>query len=88
MTCGRCRSSFEHRNKALFKTTEFDAYLAVILVAGLIVDNAGDGGLGASYRKQANAALATRPLRASSGKQLHRNDPYRGTVELRFHADR
>ena len=37
--------------KASFKTTEFFAYLAVlagILVAGLIVDNAGDGGLGAS----------------------------------------
>jgi hypothetical protein len=37
--------------KASFKTTEFFAYLAVlagILIAGLIVDNAGDGGLGAS----------------------------------------
>ena len=37
--------------KASFKTTEFFAYLAVlagILVAGLIVDNAGDGGFGAS----------------------------------------
>jgi len=37
--------------KAAFKTTEFFAYLAVlagILVAGVIVDNAGDGGLGAS----------------------------------------
>ena len=37
--------------KAAFKTTEFFAYLAVlagILIAGLIVDNAGDGGFGAS----------------------------------------
>jgi hypothetical protein len=37
--------------KASFKTTEFFAYLAVlagILLAGLIVDNAGDGGFGAS----------------------------------------
>jgi hypothetical protein len=37
--------------KAALKTTEFFAYLAVlagILIAGLIVDNAGDGGLGAS----------------------------------------
>jgi len=37
--------------KASFKTTEFFAYLAVlagILLAGLIVDDAGDGGLGAS----------------------------------------
>jgi hypothetical protein len=37
--------------KAAFKTTEFFAYLAVlagILLAGLLVDNAGDGGFGAS----------------------------------------
>jgi len=37
--------------KASFKTTEFFAYLAVlagILIAGLIVDNSGDGGFGAS----------------------------------------
>jgi len=37
--------------KAAFKTTEFVAYLAVlagILIAGLIVDNTGDGGFGAS----------------------------------------
>src|SRR5215204_1636311 len=37
--------------KAAFKTTEFFAYLAVlagILIAVLIVDNAGDGGFGAS----------------------------------------
>ena len=37
--------------KASFKTSEFFAYLAVlfgILVAGVIVDNAGDGGFGAS----------------------------------------
>ena len=37
--------------KASFKTTEFFAYLVVlagILIAGVIVDNVGDGGLGAS----------------------------------------
>jgi hypothetical protein len=37
--------------KASFKTTEFFAYLAVlagILIAGLIVDNTGDAGFGAS----------------------------------------
>ena len=37
--------------KAAFKTTEFVSYLAVlagILIAGLIVDNPGDGGFGAS----------------------------------------
>jgi|SRR5215208_4454237 len=37
--------------KAAFKTTEFFAYVAVlagILLAGLLVDNAGDGGFGAS----------------------------------------
>jgi hypothetical protein len=37
--------------KASFKTTEFFTYLAVlagIIIAGLIVDNAGDGGFGAS----------------------------------------
>jgi hypothetical protein len=37
--------------KASFKTTEFFAFLAVlagILVAGVVVDNAGDGGFGAS----------------------------------------
>ncbi len=36
--------------KAAFKTTEFVAYLAVlagILIAGLLVDNTGDGGFGA-----------------------------------------
>jgi hypothetical protein len=36
--------------KASFKTTEFFAYLAVlagILIAGLLVDNTGDGGFGA-----------------------------------------
>ncbi len=37
--------------KAAPKTTEFIAYLAVlagILIAGLLVDNAGDGGFGAT----------------------------------------
>ena len=37
--------------KASFKTTEFFAYLAMlvgILLAGVVVDNAGDGGFGAS----------------------------------------
>jgi hypothetical protein len=37
--------------KAAFKTTEFVSYLAVLaglLVAGVVVDNAGDGGFGAS----------------------------------------
>jgi hypothetical protein len=37
--------------KAAFKTTEFVSYVAVlagILIAGVIVDNAGDGGFGAT----------------------------------------
>ena len=37
--------------KAAFKTTEFVSYLAVLaglLIAGIVVDNAGDGGFGAS----------------------------------------
>ena len=37
--------------KAAFKTTEFVSYLAVLaglLIAGVVVDNAGDGGFGAS----------------------------------------
>ena len=37
--------------KASFKTTEFFVYLAVlagILIAGVVVDNAGDGGFGAT----------------------------------------
>jgi hypothetical protein len=37
--------------KASFKTTEFFAYLAVlagILIAGVVVDSAGDGGFGAT----------------------------------------
>jgi hypothetical protein len=49
----RARSTTERRTtetKAAFKTTEFMAYLAVlagILIAGLVIDDAGAGGFGA-----------------------------------------
>ena len=47
------RNTTERRTtetKASFKTTEFFAYLAIlagILIAGLVADDAGDGGFGA-----------------------------------------